>query len=192
MRKNVQTEQIRKMTLLAILTAIVFVLQFFFSSFRLGTFSIATVLLPIVIGAACCGPWAGAWLGLVFSITVFLSGDANFFLSLHITGTIVTVIAKSVLAGFLSGLAYRAFEKCNRFLAVVISAVVCPVVNTAVFFLGCCVFFMNEIGQFATADGVSALYYILTMYIGLNFVFELLFNIILCPVIYKLLYIRKH
>ncbi|MBQ7314541.1 MAG: ECF transporter S component [Clostridia bacterium] len=191
MQKGTQTERIRKLTLLAILTAIVFVLQFFFSSFRLGGFSVATVLLPIVIGAAFCGPLSGAWLGLVFAGAVFLSGDAAFFLTLNPFGTVVTVVLKGVLAGLVTGLVYRLLERYNRYLAVTVSAVVCPLVNTGVFVLGCFLFFYEPIAGFAGAEGMNVWAYILTFYVTFNFVFEMLFNIVFCPIITRLLSLRR-
>ncbi len=92
---------------LGLLTAIVVVLQFIGASIRFGTFSISLVLMPIVVGAALYGVWAGAWLGLVFGIVVLLSGDAAFFMSVNPFGTIVTVILKGALAGALAGLVYK-------------------------------------------------------------------------------------
>ncbi|MBO5326582.1 MAG: ECF transporter S component, partial [Clostridia bacterium] len=65
MRKN-QDLSLRKLTLGAMLTALVVVLQLVGSFIRFGPFSISLVLIPIVIGAATCGPYIGAWLGLVF------------------------------------------------------------------------------------------------------------------------------
>lgn len=97
---------VRSLVGLGLLTAIVVVLQLIGAAIRFGTFSISLVLMPIVIGAALYGAGAGAWLGLVFGIVVLLSGDANLFLGINVFGTIATVIAKGVLAGLLSGLAY--------------------------------------------------------------------------------------
>lgn len=91
---------------LGLLTAVVIVLQFIGAFFKFGTFSISLVLMPIVVGAALYGVFAGAWLGLVFGVVVLLSGDANLFLGINPFGTVVTVILKGVLAGALSGLVY--------------------------------------------------------------------------------------
>lgn len=91
---------------LGLLTAIVIVLQFIGAFLKFGTFSISLVLMPIVVGAALYGVFAGAWLGLVFGIVVLLSGDANLFLGINPFGTIVTVLLKGILAGAVSGLVY--------------------------------------------------------------------------------------
>ncbi len=96
---------------LGLLTAIVVVLQFIGATIRFGTFSVSLVLMPIVVGAALFGVWAGAWLGLVFGIVVLLSGDAATFMAINPFGTIVTVILKGVLAGACSGLVYTGLAK---------------------------------------------------------------------------------
>ena len=143
MSKNNNTQ---KIVGLGLFTAIVIVLQLMGSFIRFGTFSISLVLVPVVIGAALYGAGAGAWLGFVFGVVVLLSGDAAAFLGVNALGTILTVLVKGTLAGLLSGLVYKALENKNRTLAVAVAAVVCPVVNTGVFLIGCLLFFMETIG----------------------------------------------
>ncbi len=181
------------MVLGAVLTALVVILQFMGAFIKLGPFSISLVLVPIVIGAASCGIGMGAWLGLVFGIVVLASGDAAAFLAVHVTGTIVTVILKGVLCGLFAGLAYKAFERFNTYLAVVIAAVVCPLTNTGIFLLGCLVFFMDTVASWASALGFGGdvARYMIFVLVGGNFLFELGSNIILSPVIVRLLKIRK-
>ena len=107
-------------------------------------------------------------------------------------GTIITVIAKGTLAGLCAGLVFRALVKTNTYVAVIVSAVVCPVVNTGVFLLGCLLFFMETINGWAAAAGfASAGTYMIVGLVGLNFVFELLVNVILSPVIVRIISIGK-
>ena len=75
-----KTIDTRKLVLLAILTAIVIILQILGAFIRFGPFSISLVLMPIAVGAALLGAYAGVWLGLVFGFVVLASGDANAFL----------------------------------------------------------------------------------------------------------------
>jgi Predicted membrane protein len=91
---------IRKLTGIALFTAIVVVLQLLGSVIRFGPFSISLVLIPIVVGAALYGKLAGAWLGLVFGLVVLLSGDAAPFMAVNPLGTVITVLVKGALAGF--------------------------------------------------------------------------------------------
>ncbi|MGM9671872.1 MAG: ECF transporter S component [Oscillospiraceae bacterium] len=186
------TGKTRKLTGIAIFTAIVIVLQLLGSFIRFGPFSISLVLIPIVVGAAMYGTAAGAWLGFIFGLVVLLSGDAAAFLGVNALGTIITVIAKGTLAGLCAGLVFRALVKTNTYVAVIVSAVVCPVVNTGVFLLGCLLFFMETINGWAAAAGfASAGTYMIVGLVGLNFVFELLVNVVLSPVIVRIISIGK-
>ena len=188
-----RTTSTKTMVMGAILTALVAILQLMGASIRLGPFSISLVLLPIVIGAATCGKWIGAWLGLVFSIVVIASGDAAAFLAVNPVGTVITVVAKGVLSGYLAAVCYGLFEKKNRYLATVVAAVVCPVVNTGVFLLGCLAFFMETVSGWAMEAGMggNVAQYMILFLVGGNFLFELATNIILSPVVVRLLNIKK-
>ena len=91
---------------IAILIALVVILQLLGQFIRFGPASITLVLLPIVVGAAVYGPSAGAILGLAFSVVVLLQPDTAFFYGMSVLGTVVTVIAKGILSGWLAGLTY--------------------------------------------------------------------------------------
>ena len=98
---------------------------------------------------------------------------------------------KGIMAGLCAGLVYRLFEKKNRYLAVIAGAVVAPVVNTGIFLLGCFAFFMDAVNGGAAAQGMSVGAYLIIFFVGLNFVFELLTNIVLAPTILKILNIKQ-
>lgn len=180
---------VRKMTYLAILTAIVFVLQFI--PIRFTVFSLTFVLVPIVIGVALCGTYAGAWLGFIFGVAVLVSGDAALFMGFNVFGTIVTVLLKGTVAGLAAGLVFRILDKKNRYLAVVVSAITTPVVNTGIFFLGCVVFFFNDIKEFWSLEGGAVVPFVVTGLIGINFLVEIAVNMILVPSVYRLINIKK-
>ena len=182
----------RTLTGLALFTAIVVVLQYLGSFIRFGTFSISLVLIPIVVGAALYGPAAGAWLGFVFGVVVLLQPDTNVFLTINPLGTIITVLVKGAGAGFCAGLVYRALEKKNAWVAAIFAAITAPVVNTGIFLIGCYLFFLptvTEWGKAAGFDNVGT--YMVTVFVGLNFLLELLFNIVLSPVIVRLIKIGR-
>ncbi len=183
----------KKIVLAALLTALVVILQFMGAVIHFGTFSISMVLIPIVIGAATCGAWVGGWLGLVFGFAVLMSGDAGLFLAVNAPGTILVVLLKGFLCGYIAGLSYKLIEKYNKWAAVIVSAVVCPVVNTGVFLVGCFVFFMDTLRELAMnlgyGDNVGE--YIIYGLVGGNFLFELILNLVVSPVIVRLLKIEK-
>ena len=124
----------------AVLTALVFLLQMMGSFIHFGPFSVSLVLIPIVIGAATCGFEVSAYLGLVFSVAVFASGDAAAFMAVDVFGTIVTVVLKGVLCGLCAGLVYKGVMKLfgKNMVAVLAAAIVCPIVNTGVFLHPAC------------------------------------------------------
>ncbi len=173
----------------AVLTALVVILQYFGAFIKIGPFSISLVLVPIVIGAAVCGKGIGAWLGLVFGAMVLLTGDAAAFLSIHASGTILTVLLKGIACGFFAGLIYDIFKKYNRYIAVAAAAIVCPVVNTGIFLLGCRIFFFDAVSLWANGEDVFK--YMIVGLVGFNFLIELGINLVLSPVIVRILNIRK-
>ena len=182
----------QKLALLALLTALVALLAYLGSFVKIGSLaSISLTLIPVVLGAALCGPMAGAWLGGVAGMVFFVTADAAFWFSLSVPGTIITVMIKGILSGLCAGLVYKLLEKVNRYLAVVAAAVVCPVVNTGIFLLGCLVFFMDTVNAGAAGKEMSVAAYLIVVVVGLNFVFELLSNIVLSPMIVRLINIRK-
>lgn len=168
----------------ALLTALVFVLQFMGAAIRFGTFSISLVLIPIVIGAVTCGKGMGAWLGLVFGGAVLASGDATLFMQFNAIGTVITVLAKGTACGFVAGLVYELLEKNLKkpYFAAVTAALVCPVVNTGVFLLGCRVFLMDAVAHLS-GGGIDLGKFMIFGLVGVNFIFEMAVNIIFAPAI---------
>lgn len=177
-----------RMTRLAILTAIVGVLSYFGGFIKIGGLaSISLTLVPVVLGAALLGPRAGAWLGAVSGAVFFLTADAAFWLNLSIFGTILTVMVKGTLAGLLAGLAYRLLEKKNLFAALLTAAAICPIINTGIFLLGCLVFFFDAVKEMAGAADSSVFAFLIVVFVGLNFVFELLLNLLLTPALQRII-----
>lgn len=190
--KRKKSEQIKQLVLLALFTAMVAVLAYFGGFVKIGSLaSISLTLIPVVIGAALCGPAAGAWLGAVAGVVFFATADAMFWFGLSVPGTVITVMVKGIAAGFCAGGGYHLLERVNRYLAVIVSAIVCPVVNTAIFLLGCRVFFFGTVQEGAAAEGLSVFAYMIVFFVGLNFVFELLTNIVISPAILRIINIRE-
>ena len=181
-------ERTEKLVLMALLTAMVAILSYFGGFIKIGGFaSISLTLIPVVLGAALYGPWAGALLGGISGIIFFITPDAAFWFGLSLPGTIITVMVKAILAGLLAGFAYKLLEKINRYFAVIIAAIVCPLVNTGVFLLGCLVFFIDTVTSQAQGENMSVFAFLIIFYVGLNFVFELIVNVVLSPAILRIL-----
>lgn len=187
-----------KMVQLALLTAIVLVLQFTGVAIRLpipGATNISLVLIPIALGAMLLGPAAGAFLGFVFGLVVYITGGVmhmDFFTGfLFDNNPIITAgicLIKSTLAGFLAGLVYKMLSHKNVLLAVFLAAAIVPVVNTAVFCLGC-LLILDTIKGVMSAAGIegTAIHFIFIGCAGLNFVFEFIVNLIFSPAIERII-----
>ena len=106
-------------------------------------------------------------------------------------GTIITVLLKGLLCGYLSGLAYNLVFKVkhNDFWSTAVAAVVCPIVNTGILLLGCLAFFMPTVAGWAAAAGLGENVgrYMIFVLVGGNFLFELAINIILAPIIVRII-----
>ncbi|MCL2163828.1 MAG: ECF transporter S component [Oscillospiraceae bacterium] len=178
---------VRKFVMLALFTAIVVVLQSIGAFIRFGPFSISLVLLPIVVGAALNGMFAGFWLGLVFGLVVLFSGDATVFMGINLPATILVVLGKGAFAGLAAGTVHKLLAKKGRTVAALAAAIVCPVINTGLFVVGLYAFFWPTISEWGTAAGFTntAAYVFLGM-IGANFLFEIVVNVVLSPVIVRL------
>ena len=150
------------------------------------------MLIPIVIGAATCGIAVGGWLGFVFGVAVILSGDAAAFWSIDVFGTILTVLVKGIGCGLVAGAVYKLIARFNKYLAVAVAAIACPVVNTGIFLLGCRLFFMDSVAAWGIAEGYTNMVtYMFLVLVGANFLFELGTNIVLSPVIVRILNFEK-
>lgn len=180
---------------MAIFTALVVVLQHMAGIIKIGPFSPSLVLIPMVIGAAVYGVKTGAWLGLVFGIVVLIGcitgtdmgGNAMWVFNPAVTAVIC--IGKGVAAGLLSGLTYRALQHKNQLLATVAAAVVCPVVNTGLFCIGAVAVFRPILEQWA--GGADLVSYVFMGLIGVNFLVEMGINVVLSPVVVRILHAVK-
>ena len=179
----------KKMVGISLFTAIVVVLQLVGGAIKVGgMFSISLVLLPIVVGAAVYGLGAGAWLGFAFGAAVLISGDAAAFLAIDVVGTVATVLFKGIACGVAAGSVYLLLARKNRTVAVMAAAICCPVVNTGVFLLGCRLFFYDTIAQWGAGLGFeNTVAYMFLGLAGVNFLVEVVTNLLLAPVITRLI-----
>ena len=184
-------DKTRMLAFMGILTAIVAVLQWMASVIAFGPFSITLALSPIIIGAAMYDWKAGAWLGTVFGIVVLITNAAAF-LAVSIPATIIVCILKGALAGAAAAIVYKLLEKKNVYVAVIAAAIVCPVVNTGVFLLGCLVFFYDTVSSWVDPEKYASVgAYMILGLVGINFVVELVTNLFLSTVIVRILNIVR-
>ena len=189
-------EKTRRLTGLAQLTAIIIVLQVVASFVKFGPFSITLALAPIIIGAALYGASAGAWLGGVFGVVVFIACVAgwdvggNILFTANPFLTAVLCVVKGALAGLVAGVAYRAIDLRSPMAASITAGILCPVVNTGIFCIGLTLFFHDTL--VAWAGGTDLVYYIIFGLTGVNFLLELAINLVLSTVIVRVVGARKY
>ncbi|MCL2278866.1 MAG: ECF transporter S component [Oscillospiraceae bacterium] len=185
---NTKPFDTRKLVLLALLTAIVIVLQVLATVVPVYPFRLALVLVPIVVGAALISPVAGAWLGLVFGFVVLFDPTVAPFWALNPAATIIVILSRGIFTGLVAGFLYKLIEKKHKTVAVVSAAVVAPIVNTGIFVLGLYVFFMpivEGLGEFFPHFNVTQIIFL--GMIGINFPLEFAVNLVLSPTIVRLI-----
>lgn len=172
---------VKRLVGLALLAAIVAVLQLLSLIIKFGPFSITLALIPLVVGAIIYGPKGGFILGFVMGLIVLLTNSEAFFV-VNPLATVLICLVKSSVAGFLSGLFFKLLKNKNERLAVVIASLTAPLVNTGLFAIGVLIFFMPTLREWA--EGSNAIGYLFLTIIGINFIIEFVINSILSSTVY--------
>lgn len=175
-----------------ILTALEIVLLLWGSAVPVGAggASLNFSLVPIVLGAILMGPVAGALLGLISGIAIFimviLGAQGPVFSYLFAAQPVMIALiclVKTTAAGLVSGILYRLVAKKNQKAAVFTAAVAAPIVNTGLFVLGMlCISGAVEASaaEFGFAQ-TSAISVILLVFVTYNFFIEFAINLVLAP-----------
>lgn len=177
----------KRITGLAVLLALVIVLQVFGSYFKIGATSLSFVLVPIVLAGVLYGVIAGGIMGLAFGIVVLiqaLTGVDGFTLILledHPVWTVLLCIVKGTAAGVVSGLLYKWMSKKNKYVGVFLAAAAAPIVNTGLFILGSLCFLQDTLKANFVAGGQTVVYFLVIVCAGVNFLVEFAINLILAP-----------
>lgn len=185
----------RKLVTLAIFTALIIVLQLVANVAKIGPVSITLSLVPIVVGAALYGVGSGAYLGGVFGVVVLLccvtGMDAGGAILWNVNPllTAVVCLGKGIAAGAAAGAVYKLLREKNSTVAAICAGICAPVTNT-VLFCGCMFLFFKET-MTAWAGGSDLLYYAVFGLAGVNFLVELAVNLVLAPVIVRIIEARQ-
>ena len=184
----------QRLTGLALMTGIIIVLQIVASFIKFGPFTITLALAPIIIGAALYGAGAGAYLGGVFGVVVFIACVAgwdmggNILFTARPLVTLIVCVVKGALAGLAAGAVYRALAQRSPMAGSILAGIMCPVVNTGIFCLGLAGFYYDTL--VAWAGGTALVYYVITVLVGLNFLLEMAINLVLSSVIVRVVKAR--
>ena len=191
MKRN-STQKILYMAELAMLAALVVVLQVFGGFIKFGPFSLSLVLIPVVIGSVILGVKGGSILGFVFGFVVVIQCamgiDAGGFIlwGTNPFFTALICLVKGTAAGFVPGVIYRAINRnydsnTKHVVGALLAAISAPVVNTGLFLIGLSVFFNSTLVSWA--GGTNVWLYIITGLVGINFLIEFSVNAVVSPAI---------
>jgi uncharacterized membrane protein len=201
-----QNKKILKLVELALLFALVIVLQMIGTFIKIGPLPMSLVLVPIVIGAFLLGWKEGAFLGLSFGVVTMImgitgmDGFSHILWQLHPFWFVVICLLKAFAAGLGSGLIYKGLNKLlgeKRVVATtVIASISAPIINTGIFVVGMLLFYFGDVGtiQAGVAEMMGeeliavtpALEYIFLGLAGLNFVGEFIVNLVVSPAIVRI------
>ncbi len=175
-------------TTLAILLALVIVLQSLGAVINIGAVQLNFTLIPIVLGAIVLGPLGGAILGFACGIVVWIQvimGLVPFYVLIWTETPVMatlTCIVKTTVAGWVAGLLFKWIAPKNKYVAVFIAAGVVPVINTGLFILGC-------LGMWdaiaSIAGGKNLLGFILVSLVTFNFFIEFALNLLVAPALHS-------
>lgn len=179
---------IRQISGIAILTALIAVIQYIANLLPIGYLPYNLTLFPIALGAVMYGPLAGLFLGLIAGGLVIVAPSTSLFLGYNAFATVVLCLAKTGIAGLVAGLVYLPFRKKHHFIGSLLASVCVPTINTGLFILGA--FFIFG-GAFDYSISLQYLGFIFVGLIGLNFFVELLINSLMSPVLFKIYQIAK-
>ena len=191
---KLKNDKTLNIALTAVFACIVFVLSYLGSFVHIGAISFALTLIPIVLGGIYIGPWAGAFLGAVFGLTVLCTDvTALALLSINWFYAFLGCVVRGVIAGWLPAFVFKIAAKKSETVGAVVASVLAPIINTGIFSL--CVFtifepYFTDLGQ--TLGYLDLGHFVLVGLIGLNFVFEFLTTVVITPVLAKpLLALKK-
>ncbi len=179
--------------MIAMLAAVVIVLQVLSSFFRIGTFTINLALTPIIIGAAIYGWKAGTILGLVLGAYIFCSGlwingSMVAMVQYSFWGSTILCLLKTAAAGAAAGVIYKALEKKSAILSTLLASIAAPVVNTGIFAVGMMTIMNGFLGEVAVANGsVNPISFLFLIMIGFNFTIEFIVNVALATVLTRII-----
>ena len=176
---------VRNLTFIAVFAAIIAIISFL----PIKTFGLEITLsmVPVAVGAICFGPLVGAILGGVFGVVSFLQclGWSAFGVALLGINPILTAIVcipTRIVAGWITGLIFKAFEKSGHAnTGYVVSSFSAALLNTTLFMSALILSFYNTDfiqGIAQQLGAVNPVSFVL-IFVGINGVVEIIAGFIL-------------
>ena len=183
----------KNVSYLAVLTALVIVLQIWGGQIKIAGLSLNLALVPIALGAILFGPIVGSALGLICGIIILIFGVTGsepftfFIFSQNPVMTVILCLVKTTAAGAVAGFIYKLIAKKSKIAAVFVASALVPIVNTGIFAIGCFIIYNDIVSFLVNAGmdltGLSAAYVVFVVVITWNFFIELLTSLLLAPAV---------
>ena len=181
-----------KMTaVIGVFIAITVVLQIISYFVKIGTFSLTLTLVPIILVSVMYGPKYSVFLGTAFGIVTIIGcitgtdAGGNILFNASPFFTVLLCMIKAILCSLVAGFVGTALKRKNLFLAVIITAIIAPIINTGSFIILMFLFFKGILYEWA--GGTDIVTYLLIGLTGINFIIELGINVVLSPIILRIL-----
>ncbi|MBO4428438.1 MAG: ECF transporter S component [Clostridia bacterium] len=195
-----KADKTTRLVTLAILTALIIILQIVSNFIRFGPVQITLALTPVIIGAALYGMWAGAFLGTALGVVILIWGlcglDGGFVLALMSVNPVMGValaVFKTTFAGLAAGAIYAALSKKNDLAASFIAGALCPIVNTGIFISVMFTVFFDVLSNYYSlyGEGKTIFAFTISTFVGINFIVELVVNMVLATAVTRIIRIAK-
>ena len=181
---------------MAVLLALVVILQGALGTVMIGAVQLNFTLIPIVLGAILYGPAVGGILGFACGLVVLIQvmmGGSPFYAIIWTNTPLITTLTclvKTTVAGVVAGWFFRILSKKYTLIGVFVASATVPILNTGLFILGCLcmndsiVLFQNMLPDFI---GMNPFIFILVVLVTFNFFVELTINLVLSPMLYRVI-----
>lgn len=183
----------KQITGVAVLLALVIVLQLLGGYLKIGATSLSFVLVPIVLGGILFGSLAGAFLGFAFGFITLMfgvTGTDYFTMVLFESQPFATAflcLVKGTAAGLVAGALYKEVSKKNKYVGVFVAAASAPIVNTGLFIAGAFTLLGDTLIANFVGAGSTLVYFLFIGCAGINFLVELAINLIAAPIVYRVI-----
>ena len=182
MNKKFTTRQI---VITGLMLALMIVLQVIGNYLQFGPVNINISLVAIVLAAVLAGPLSGAIVGFFNGVMALLSPSTiAVFMPVSVVGTGLACLLKCTLAGFICGLVFKLLKKKNQTLALVVSSLLVPIINTGIFIIFALIFFRPVLEANVSNGAFPNIWMVLLIgFIGWNFLIELVSTGVLSPIV---------
>ncbi len=171
-----------KLTLTAVLAAVICILALFLGSIKVMTIEITVIPVVIVVGAVLLGPSGGAALGTVFGIISYmqcygiifpLSAFGSAMVQVNPYFTALLCLVPRILMGWLTGLLFKALHSKDKtgFWSFAAASLACPLLNTVLFTGSFLLLFSHTDFYTSLSAGKSVLAFV-AWFVGINGLIE--------------------